>query len=242
MTQLSLFKNQPLIHDSLSKSSGSYKNGSLSNKLKNKIEKLSGINFRHFILGEQVHSTNILIIKDKMEQRFKTEIPAIDGLITNQRGILLLIKHADCTPIFLFDPNKKVAGLVHSGWKGTLGKIGLMALAKMITEFNCRADDILVGLGPAAQKCCYGPSKNQPSCFLCQLPEWQDFILEKDLKWHIDLSGFIKKTFLDMGIRKSHIEVSNICTICNHSYHSYTRQRDKQEPIGKGISFIGLKP
>ena len=62
----------------------------------------------------------------------------IDGLLTNKKGISLSLRFADCTPILFYDPDKNVIGNIHSGWKGTVQKIGQKALIKMIKEYDCR--------------------------------------------------------------------------------------------------------
>ncbi len=146
-----------------------------------------------------------------------------------------IVKHADCVPIFLFDPKHDVVGLVHSGLRGAIQKVGLMAIMKMISEFGSDPKEILVGLGPGIQKCCYKKHIE----ILSQLPDWSNCIDTENNS--IDLPGYIEAMFCEVGILKRHIENSGVCTSCSQNFHSWTRQRDQNEPKGNGVSIIVLK-
>ena len=77
----------------------------------------------------------------------------IDGLITNKKDINLLLTFADCTPIILYDPVNKAIGNIHSGWRGTVQKIGKKATLKMMKEYGSKPEDIIACFGPAIGQC-----------------------------------------------------------------------------------------
>ncbi|NMB56806.1 peptidoglycan editing factor PgeF [Candidatus Beckwithbacteria bacterium] len=195
------------------------------------------IEHKQLFYCRQTHSdkTKILTSQSKyLNQNY-------DGLMTAKVKTALLIKHADCVPIFLYDQKQKVIALVHSGWKGTKLKIGLKTLKSMETNFGSQAKDILIAIGPCARQCCYFFNQNQEHAQLLKNPEWFEFIQQKDKFYFLDLVGFIKQMFFTAGVLKNHIEDCGICTICASSYHSYRKQKkEKQERIN-GISLMMIK-
>lgn len=101
--------------------------------------------------GQQVHSANIAYVNGENGDAFvfgKT-FKETDGLIIDQPNVALLIKFADCTPVVLFDPVAQVLASVHSGWRGTTQRISLKAIDKMVNDFKCKKENILVYLGPS---------------------------------------------------------------------------------------------
>jgi len=201
-----------------------------------KLEGISKIKKENYLTLEQIHGAEVAVLKQKDKLPKDNFFTNSDGLITNKRGVLIILRHADCVPIFLSDPKKEVIGLVHSGWKGTVSKIGLAALLKMISQFGTKPKDIYIQLGPSAQKCCY--LKNL-SLFNI-LPEWKGFVRKEKSGASIDLTGFISQMFLEAGILPNHIKVSKICTVCDHQFFSWTRQRQKGEKPKNGVSIIGM--
>jgi YfiH family protein len=146
-----------------------------------------------------------------------------DGLITNQKKLPLFLLTGDCAPIILFDPKKAVLGLVHSGWKGTVGKIALVAAAKMAAVFSCRFDDLVVAIGPSIEKCCY---RNLRPNLQEVLPEWEPFVHHiNDRESRIDLNGFTVNQLKAVGVKEANIFWSQVCTN-DHSEEFYCYQRE----------------
>jgi len=181
--------------------------------------KLTGL-----VKTNQTHGTKIAVIKRPIKRLTQ---PA-DGLITNLTGVNLMIRTADCLPIMLFDPKRKVVGLIHAGWRGTIGKIFIKAVLLMLTEFGSKIKDIQVGIGPHIQSCCY-----QAETVIQQfLPEWQPYLNQG----RIDLSGFVTDELEQVGILKENIKVIDQCTGCSSLWPSYFKGSQKQF-----YSVIGLK-
>ncbi len=83
----------------------------------------------------------------------ESTIKNIDGMMTNKPGIGLTTFYADCVPLFFYDPIHKAIALSHSGWRGTVKKIGLKTLEAMQRKYKTQAKDVLIGIGPAIGKC-----------------------------------------------------------------------------------------
>ena len=110
------------------------------------------------VLSQQTHTTNIRIVTDEDRGKGITrerDYTDIDGLITNVPGICLVTTYADCVPLYFLDPVKKVIALSHSGWRGTVGKIGKKTVELMHDNFGSDPADILAAVGPSVCQDCY---------------------------------------------------------------------------------------
>ena len=208
-----------------------------------------------FYFMEQVHGTKVkntsevlsskpgLKISDKPglwekgSDPFGNCIKGIDGLITNQKGILLLIKTADCLPVLIFDSQKQVIAAVHSGWRGTVGKIVIKAILKMISQFNCQPKDLLIAIGPCAHRCCF---KHDQKDFVKHLAEWRKFYKKKGNFYYIDLVGKLKHDLIDAGIKPKNIDIVPICTICDKNFFSHQKYKQGKEEKGLFLTYIGF--
>ena len=193
---------------------------------------------KHFIVANQTHSDNIVIITQPKEswltQKEQHAIENCDALITNQKDIILTIMTADCVPILLFDTQKKVVAVIHAGWKGTQQKIALKTVEKMKKVFNSNVKDIVAGVAPAIGKCCYEVDWNVAKHF----EKIEGAYENRGEKQMLDLPYINRKQLLEVGLKKEHIEMSNICTSCHvESYFSY---RKEQGCSGRFMTMIGI--
>jgi YfiH family protein len=194
---------------------------------------------KHFIVANQTHSDNIVIINEKksswLTKRENHAIEDCDALITNQKDIMLTIMTADCVPILLFDTKQKVVAVIHAGWKGTEQEIALKTVEKMKESFNSKTEDILAGVAPSIGKCCYEVDWNVAKHFKHIENSYED----KGEKQMLDLPYINRKQLLHAGLKKGNIEMSNVCTACEvGNYFSY---RKEQGCSGRFMSIIGLK-
>ena len=117
-----------------------------------------GVRCEDMVLSQQTHTTNIRIVTDEDRGKGITrerDYTDIDGLITNVPGICLVTTYADCVPLYFLDPVKKVIALSHSGWRGTVGKIGKKTVELMHDNFGSDPADILAAVGPSVCQDCY---------------------------------------------------------------------------------------
>ncbi|WP_421716861.1 peptidoglycan editing factor PgeF [Arcobacter arenosus] len=165
---------------------------------------------KKLISMNQVHGNNIKIV----DSSSPNIIDNCDGIITNDKDVVLMVMVADCIPIIFIDRKKGVIAAVHAGRNSTFLKISELTAKKMVNEFNCNYTDIEVHMGPSIQKCCYEVSDEMVT------------IVEKSFG-----KGFVNGRFIDLqginlsllkSLNISNITISNTCTKCsNEPYFSY---------------------
>ena len=204
-----------------------------------------GVRCEDMVLSQQTHTTNIRIVTDEDRGKGITrerDYTDIDGLITNVPGICLVTTYADCVPLYFLDPVKKVIALSHSGWRGTVGKIGKKTVELMHDNFGSDPADILAAVGPSVCQDCYEVSADVIDRFkeVFDRSAWDELFYEKpDGKYQLDLWKANEKIFLEAGIRKDHIAVTNVCTHCNSEIlYSHRAMGDKR---GNLCAFLALK-
>lgn len=189
----------------------------------------------------QTHSANVCSVT---EENLEEEFTDCDGLLTNRKGIALIIKTADCQSIFLYDSKHQVIGNIHSGWKGTLNTIVCKAIQKMQQEYASKPKDLIACISPSIGQCCFEVDLDVYQEFKKQFPYIDDYTrkgnkIEGKQKYYIDTKALNKKILMDMGIKEENIEISPSCTKCeNHIYHSYRAEKDK---AGRNMSLIAIK-
>ena len=202
-----------------------------------------GIDTSHLVLSHQTHTNNVLCVtkEDCGTGITKPSFSDIDGLITNQSGVALVTQYADCTPLLFCDPVKKVIATSHAGWKGTVKLIGKVTVNKMVSEFGCRPEDIIAGIGPCIGKCCYEVDEPVYS-EIVKIPflGLDKVIFPKaDGKYMLDLVETNRQILIHSGIKAENIDISDICTCCNSDkLHSHRATKGKR---GNLAAIIELK-
>lgn len=203
----------------------------------NKLLEALNLNGKLYAL-KQVHGKKVIVIdnEDDINGQEKAEG---DGLVTGRKGIVLSMYSADCPVLFLFDPVKRVVGLGHAGWRGTVKGIGLELVKAMNNFYQCREENILAGISPAIGSCCYEVGE--------EVIQGTARILDNDFscceektggKWMLDLKEVNSRVLEKAGIQKNNIAVSKLCTFCNSSlFYSYRRSGGS---TGRMMSVISL--
>lgn len=187
----------------------------------------------------QTHTTNVAVVRAKDRGRRFMET---DGLVTNVPGICLVTFYADCVPLFLVDPVKKAIGLSHSGWRGTVGKMGKVTVQAMMREYGSRPEDIVAAIGPSICQDCYEVSEDVIDRFRDSFNEavWPHLFYRKENgKYQLDLWRANEEVFLEAGIRKENLAVTNLCTHCNQEV--LFSHRATGEKRGNLSAFLALK-
>ena len=191
-----------------------------------------------FVTANQTHSSHVCIIDKKEMQgweRLEDAVEDCDALVTDQENVIVTILTADCVPILLYDPLKRVVAAVHAGWRGTEGEIVIKTIEVMGHKFGSNPSNILAGVAPAIGKCCYEVGEDVASHFSAY-PDAMDQHGEKSM---LDLPAINKSQMISTGILEEHIEMSGICTACEvETFFSYRRE---QGCSGRFMSMIGLK-
>lgn len=159
------------------------------------------------------------------------ELPETDGLVTDLPGVVLTSTHGDCIPVWAFDPEKRVIGLAHAGWKGTLNGIAAELIRVMQQEYGCRAESILTYIGPGIDLCHFEVGPEVAVQFREKSPEFGKYVHDRpDGKSMIDLKGINR--LLLAAARVKNIAVSTECTYCEEErYYSYRRCKDSERML-----------
>ena len=190
---------------------------------------------RFLIQAQQIHATSVK--KVGAADRGKT-ISGADALITDDPGVCLMLRVADCIPIYLFDPLNRAIGIAHSGWRGSIGKIILVTIMNMNTQFGSNPNDLLIALGPSLLDRCQS-LREEP--LQAKLPEWRQFIKKQDSEYTVDLPGFVKKTAVLAGVKEENVFLSTVCTAMQESLFSHARSTETGEPSGRFAALIYFK-
>ena len=189
----------------------------------------------------QTHTDNVKIVK-KIEKLEDT-----DGIITNKKEITLITTSADCISFLLYDPVKKAIGSIHSGWKGTLKRIIIKAIEKMITEYHSKPEDIICCICPSIRQCCFEVDEDVKDLFYNKYKNLKniDEIIklgdkkENKQKYYIDTVKINIELLKNIGLKEKNIIDSNICTMCHSKeFHSY---RADGKSFGVNGAIIAIK-
>lgn len=215
------------------------------NVMKNfqKISDAFNVSIEKIVLSDQVHGTTIRIITEEDAGKGLVkplDYKEVDGLLTNVKDLMLLTFYADCVPLFYLDKVKKVVGVAHAGWKGTVARIGEKMINTMKDMYGSNPEDILVGIGPSIGACCYTVRKDVYDRFKENLSSIEDVLMrETTSTWKLDLWNANKKILEENGVLSRNITISELCTSCNnHKFFSYRKDNGK---TGRMAAIIQLK-
>ncbi|MCI5952199.1 MAG: peptidoglycan editing factor PgeF [Anaerostipes sp.] len=180
-----------------------------------RMGKAIGFTPDQLVFSNQVHDTKIKIVTKEDCGKVMT---GMDGLMTDEKGICLVTSYADCVPLFFYDPVKGVVAVSHSGWKGTVNRMGKKTVEKMESVYGSKAEDIIAAIGPSICQKCYEISEDVAIQFADAFPEeWYDtFMVDKgNGKYQLDLWKVNEYILLDAGILREHLDITDLCTCCN---------------------------
>lgn len=173
-----------------------------------------------FVCTDQTHTTNVIRVgKEDCGYGVTRQKPYtdVDGLVTDEPGVVLSTFFADCVPLYFVDTVNRAIGLSHSGWRGTVGRMGQRTLEKMATEFGTNPKDVVAAIGPSICQDCYEVSEDVAKEFIKEFRGHADEILinKGNGKYQLDLWKTNEIVLIEAGVKKENIAVTNICTCCN---------------------------
>lgn len=206
---------------------------------KRRIAGALGVRVEDFTYTYQTHTANVAVVeeKDRGKQFMDT-----DGMVTDVPGICLVTFFADCVPLYFVDPVKKVIGLSHSGWRGTVHKIGKVTIEKMRDIYGCQPSDLLAAVGPSICQDCYEVSEDVVEQFRRHFRPavWKELFYKKENgKYQLDLWRANELVFLESGVLPEHMVVTNLCTHCNPGL--LFSHRSMGEKRGNLSAFLALR-
>lgn len=178
-----------------------------------------GVDKARLAFSHQLHTNKVRVIteEDIRDNPYAEAEFGVDGLVTNIPEVTLITYSADCNTIIFYDPVKKVIANVHSGWRGTVGKIAKNAIEAMTSHFGSKPADIRVAIGPCISRCCFETSADVRDEFMNAFGDRALPLIDAkpNGKYMIDIKGFNQMIVKDAGVLAEHIDLSQDCTMCN---------------------------
>lgn len=209
-----------------------------------RLAKALNCEMEDFVCSDQTHTTNVRKVSkaDKGKGVVKEkDYTDVDALITNESGIVLATFYADCVPLFLVDTRNRAIGLAHSGWRGTVGRMGACTLQAMQEAYGTKPEDTVIAIGPSICQDCYEVSEDVAQQFIQEFDtkDHNEILLAKgNGKYQLNLWRANECVFRDAGVREENIHVTDICTCCNPEYlYSHRASQGKRGNLG---AFMGL--
>lgn len=210
-----------------------------------RIAGIFDVELSDIVVSHQTHTTNVKRVTKEDGGKgvvYDREYENVDGLITNDKNLVLCTMYADCVPLYFVDVKNQAIGLSHSGWKGTAGKIGEKTLERMAEEFGTCPENVYVAIGPSICMDCYEVSADVIEAFsrIFTKQEMEQICYRKENgKYQLDLWKANEIILLNAGVLKEHIEVTRLCTHCNSDrMFSHRKTGDKRGNLG---AFLCLK-
>ncbi|PKL16357.1 MAG: peptidoglycan editing factor PgeF [Spirochaetae bacterium HGW-Spirochaetae-5] len=190
---------------------------------------ITGIESRNIVMLDQVHGSMIIHVLNHPSSDLLSAGEA-DGLITAIKGVALVIRTADCVPLFLYDPEKSVLGAVHSGWKGASFNITAKCVKEMVFLYGSEPADIRAFILPSIGPESYEVNED----VACHFPE---NTISVNGKLHVDLWGSVENSLKKEGVRAENIFNPRICNRIDHENFFSHRFGD----AGRNLNFAFMK-
>ena len=168
---------------------------------------------------KQIHSSTA-----RVADRFTGCVGEGDALLTDQAGVAVSVRTADCYPILLADPEHHAVAAIHAGWRGTAAGIVGQVIARMRKVYGTRASALYAAIGPGIGGCCYEVGAEVAREF------------GMDRAGRLDLGAENRKQLTAAGVGEARIATVAGCTYCDAArFHSYRREGER---AGRMVSFI----
>ena len=202
-----------------------------------------GFNPENIVASKQTHTTNVKIVskKDCGKGIYRErDYDDVDGMITNEKGIVLATYFTDCVPLYMVDTKNKAIGLSHSGWRGTVGKIGKVTLDLMKETYGTNPKDVIACIGPSICRDCYEVSEDVATEFEAAFKgRKKDILINKgNGKYQLDLWECNYIIFKECGVYEENIHMPDICTC--HNMEMMFSHRATQGRRGNLAAFLSI--
>ena len=158
-----------------------------------------------------------------------------DALYTNQPGLLLMVRTADCLPVLLADGRRMAVAAIHAGWRGAVRGVVTATLHAMARSFGSDPRDVRAAIGPGIGGCCFEVGTEVAGLFQPFFPERTD-LAERTT---IDLQECVSRQLVAAGLQAENISRASLCTAClKDDFHSWRRDWN---PNARMDSLIGIR-
>jgi YfiH family protein len=184
-----------------------------------------------FYMPVQKHTDKVLVVEHDFEPKIA------DAVITDRQGLAIGVQTADCVPLLLFDPVRRVAGAVHAGWRGTAHGILINAIETFTEQFRSEPENIMIAIGPCIKGVCYEVGAEVVDA-VTKTTGRGNYVSNQGGRQCIDLAGANKLQAISRGILPDNIWTSADCTHCMPGkYFSYRYSKGAE---GRQYAFIAL--
>jgi len=211
----------------------------------------------------QIHSNLVLLAcaVDASRERPRRA----DGLMTNEPGLLVGVRTADCIPILVADRKRRAVAAFHAGWRGTVQRIVESGIGRMRLQFGSRPEDLIAAIGPGIGPCCYSVGEEVLSSFESQFAYARELFREVydsdpvrtkypllfmtqrapghsqiGPSLHLNLVEANRRQLLAAGLKPSFVKLIGGCTSCHREL--FFSHRGSQGHAGRMMSVIGIRP
>lgn len=205
-----------------------------------------GVERDRMVVSWQTHTTNVRLVTREDEGKGvirERDYRDVDGLICDIPGITLVTFYADCVPLYFVDPRHRAVGLSHSGWRGTVNRMGQVTIDAMKEAFGTCPEDVIACIGPSICRDCFEVGEEVVEEFqkTFRPHQWDQLWAEngKPGKYQLDLWKANELILKEAGIPGEQITITNICTLCNHEY--LFSHRKCGENRGNLAAFLGIR-
>jgi YfiH family protein len=182
--------------------------------VENRRRILQALNIEQYVAGTQVHGNNVACVNQADQ-----EPGECDAIITQLKGLGLMMKHADCQVAIVYDPIQHALANVHSGWRGNVKNIYRETILNMQRIFHSKPENLLVGISPSL-----GPQHAEFKHYEREFPK--DFWRFQIRPTYFDLWAIARDQLEQSGVLPHHIQIAGICTYTNtQDYFSYRREK-----------------
>ncbi len=176
--------------------------------------KENDIEYKQIVTLDQIHSTNIAVLKDKANVGAE-RIEDTDGVIAQAKNTVLTTITADCLPLVFVDKKRGIIGISHQGWRGSLKRLAVKMIVRMV-KLGSRKKDIIIAIGPGIGICCYDVDEDRYFEFKEEMEQYSDRIFSmRQGQRHLNLLLLNYLLLIDAGIKKENIDFFPFCTRCN---------------------------
>lgn len=193
------------------------------------------------VASDQTHTTNVRLVTAADKGKgivYPRDYRDVDGFVTNEPGVVLVTYYADCVPLFFVDPVHRAIGLAHSGWRGTVDRMGQAVVKSMEEHFDSKASCLYAAIGPSICQDCYEVSEDVALQFIAQFGEKVVTAGKAPGKYQLDLWEANRMVLEQAGIPVQQIQVTDICTCHNSDYLFSHRATGGKR--GNIAAFLGL--
>lgn len=209
-----------------------------------RMAQVLGVEMDQMVVSYQTHTTNVRVVTEEDAGKGvlrERDYQDVDGLITNVPGMTLVTFYADCVPLYILDPVHRAIGLSHSGWRGTVNRMGKVTLEAMKREYGTKPSEVIVCIGPSICQDCFEVGGEVVEAFDHEFGEASRALsYEKpNSKYQLDLWRANRLVFEQAGVPSNQIHTTDICTHCNPELLFSHRTAGNER--GNLAAFLSLK-